>query len=34
MTVTVRSTVHMAAASLLGMSTFDVASTATMLVNH
>lgn len=33
-TVTVRSTVHMAAASLLGVSTFDVASTATMLVNH
>ena len=33
-TVTVRSTVHMAAASLLGMSTFDVASTSTMLVNH
>jgi Flp pilus assembly protein TadG len=33
-TVTVRSTVHMAAASLLGVSTFDVASTSTMLVNH
>jgi hypothetical protein len=33
-TVTVRSTVHMAAASLLGVSTFDVASSSTMLVNH
>lgn len=33
-TVTVRTTVHMAAASLLGVSTFDVVSSSTMLVNH
>jgi len=33
-TVTVRSAVHMAAASLLGVSTFDVVSSSTMLVNH
>ena len=33
-TVTVRTTVHMAAASLLGVSTFDVVNSSTMLVNH
>ena len=33
-TVTVRASVAMAAASLLGVSSFDVASSSTMLVNH
>ena len=33
-TVTVRSTVHMTAASLIGFSSFDVSSSSTMLVNH
>jgi hypothetical protein len=33
-TVTVRSTVAMAAASIVGLATFDVSATSTMLVNH
>ena len=33
-TVTVHTTVHMAAASLIGFSAFDVTSSSTMLVNH
>jgi len=33
-TVTVRTTVHMAAGSLIGFSSFDVTSSSTMLVNH
>ena len=33
-TVTVHSTVTMAAASLIGFSTFDVSNSSTMLVNH
>lgn len=33
-TVTVHSTVHMAAGSILGLGDFDVTSSSTMLVNH
>lgn len=33
-TVTVSTTVHMGVAGLLGMSSFDVSSSSTMLVNH
>jgi hypothetical protein len=33
-TVTVHSTVHMTAGSLIGFSSFDVSSSSTMLVNH